>query len=408
MTNKTKFVVGEVVSKENCNYTLTKLLSRRTVGGNLVREYEFVCSVCSEDKELFGETTFKTYVEGLSKINSYSCGCAKNYKYTSEQQAIRVKRILPENKSLLTTLGVSHKSDVEILCLDCGDIRRLPLNSILTGKGVHCLRCEYKQKEFDVDLEWKSIKKDSDDKGYTHLCIITNSHRVRDFKFSFKCTYGHKNYTTVEKYRAKGLFCNRCDVKSKRRSPEGFVEEFKEECNERGVKYIGCANPKTIYDKHFWMCYCGSENSTSFDNFIRGRGCKYCSHTHKKHTSGLFYITFWKNNSSRFIKFGITSRRIKNRVDELCKHNKKCKLYKVLYFKFEIGFESATMSEDFLKVFIKNDRVSSTIFPQGYTEASERISQESIEDVLGYYCALNGVPKPLVIEYQTNKIKENR
>ena len=59
------------------------------IKGKIVK-YTVECSLCSEDKELFPETF--SVVKGSLAAGSVPCGCATNYRWSKEQNIIRIKR----------------------------------------------------------------------------------------------------------------------------------------------------------------------------------------------------------------------------------------------------------------------------------------------------------------------------
>lgn len=69
--------------------TITVLGWTRLAGTR--RKYLIKCSVCSEDKELFGDGTFETSKESIDK-GYKPCGCGHAYRFSEEQYKILIQR----------------------------------------------------------------------------------------------------------------------------------------------------------------------------------------------------------------------------------------------------------------------------------------------------------------------------
>ena len=112
------------------------------IGKGNKRRFTVECSICSRDQILFPSGTFKSSKSNI--VRGYApCGCSKNHQWSQGQYAIRLKRLLSQEKGIF--LGWSegkykgHKTKFKWECV-AGHQNQTESNAFLSA-GTRCMTC---------------------------------------------------------------------------------------------------------------------------------------------------------------------------------------------------------------------------------------------------------------------------
>lgn len=110
--------------------------------------YTVECSVCSQDKELFGDGRFKSN-KGNLVAGSLPCGCGKKHNWSNAQYITRVERQCSKMNytfvGLITDVYTTGRGMlVDAICGECGN-RWSTTNVERFISGTGCPRCGYKE-----------------------------------------------------------------------------------------------------------------------------------------------------------------------------------------------------------------------------------------------------------------------
>jgi len=144
MNKATNELIGHVYGQHR-QLTVTGIGPARCAG--YVRIVKVHCSICANDPELHGDAIFNTTASAVVK-NFLPCACRSFYRWTKEQNVIRVRRKCNEIDSEL--LSVSYGSDaratrIHMKCNKDGHVWDSSLYSLLSDKtGCHiCQRRDH-------------------------------------------------------------------------------------------------------------------------------------------------------------------------------------------------------------------------------------------------------------------------
>lgn len=385
-----KYSIGEVILK---NKTCYRVVAARQEGVKF--KYEVYCLKCGQDSELFGEATFETFGETLKDPNKYICGCGKYKKWTPYQYQIKVNRKLPDNFKRvsfenITTNKLRTKDYVKLSCT-CGSTRMIKLNDLLTKNAV-CVKCTTKMRPLLKEEELQTILRVVP-KSLIGVRWDVFTGKVKTSYFKYSCSLcGDSTRRNIDYFRSTNtVSCrNGCENRHRKRSPEIFDKEVKSFCKERGVKFLTWeGTPNTIYSKFFWECFCGYRNKTSFDNFSRGKGCRFCKTKIRGYNGiGYLYLSEWDSTFGTLCKIGITKQtRPLNRVMDYKKNSFVLRNTNFKIYQFK-DYTVASGIEGYIKSRYCTDSIPNHLFREGSTETITKVSFAQIQEVLEYYMTL--------------------
>lgn len=221
--------------------------------------YLVKCSVCSQDPELFGDAVFEQLKSDIIR-NKIPCGCAKSHRYTNEQYRILINRVSNGRYKIISNDAIEH-TDQKIRLKCCVD-----------------------------EYEWETS---------THSLIG---------------------------YMKSG--CKLCGIRdnANRDRCSDYMSKIHDRCKESNLKFISIEGGeyKNKRSRIVLSCVCGYKWDVAYENFINAKnGCPACADTgYNKSKPGCFYITIWKHEENKFIKYGICanfdSRLRQHRSSKLC------------------------------------------------------------------------------------------
>lgn len=194
---------GSIFGEKSQLKVLGWVEKKRDSYGKYKKIYLLECSICKQDKQLFGDAVFKASKSNLT-AGRCPCGCAVKPVWTPEQWAIRVSRKLDPGHKLVSLIETEKGAfgKVEILCEKYGTWDTASANNIMNGQG--CRLCAnaargLRLKEANSYTEEQFTEKFYIVGGYSRDIIFT---RVSKNYWSYTC-----NVCGVScKTHAKGLY----------------------------------------------------------------------------------------------------------------------------------------------------------------------------------------------------------
>lgn len=382
-----RFNVGDLILKEVSTYLILEKFKEYKPTYSIIK-YKIECSSCTEAGY---DRSFVTTRKVLLNPKSYSCPCSKSFEgYTIEDYRNKVRKLYSNLTLTFYSEQVNQHSCLSVFCKDCEESYKTNLNILLSDR-FKC-NCTLLNKPYNIDKEISVIKACCVDTGYKLIKYNSTTGKVKYDYFLYHCNKGHSNYNTITNFRDRGskLYCRLCNT-HKRRTKLEAQEELLTYVSEQGYKFLKWENSKdnfTIYDKFLWKCWCGYENSTSFDNFLRGRGCKSCSGKIKNYQgTGYLYLAEWLTTKGKVIKVGITKVRDPvRRVKEFKKNDICLKLCRYEIIPWENYWDIKCL-ESYVKgvfnEFITESKNSYSCY--GHTEVITCVPFEIIRDTIKYY-----------------------
>lgn len=166
-------------------------------------EYLVLCSVCSEDPELFVDGIFRTRLSHL-RNGSIPCGCSGSVKWTEHQTKVRLSRQCTAKG--YTCLRVSEKwqNDKTIVSLSCGAHEwETKIGQFVRGRG-NCPKCS--------SIKFGESMRKSDQEIASKFMSTGGFAEGTEFRRSSRKSNANKSYWDVicpicstDQYAQKGL-----------------------------------------------------------------------------------------------------------------------------------------------------------------------------------------------------------
>ena len=342
--------IGSEFEVVNCG--LLTVVGKLSPVKDRAQKYSVSCSICSLDKELFPDN-FNSTKESLKK-GRRCCGCSPSYRYTEEQQKLRVTRLcISKNQNFHGFIGEWKHSQTK-LSMSCNVCKyewgTVNVNSFLS-KQVGCPKCgdvrskagSLKTTEYSIK-EFRSSGKFHEDDTFTRNMVK-------------KCTrgwYGYWDFTchkcSFDEYVTAGL-CSGVWTSSRGGLRQGNLPcrcsehyrydqsqrelQLKLLCNNEGIKFEGWVLPEGYVNSHSefnWVCKQGHKRIATVNGFTGGSRCRACALEGsfnlikgKESETDICYLLRFEclNTGEVFVKIGRAfPHRYKSRVKELSKYYK--------------------------------------------------------------------------------------
>jgi hypothetical protein len=257
------------------------------------RWYTCVCSLCSQDKELWPYGSIQITHKNLLK-GRIPCGCSKTPRWTSSQYEVKVKRKCSELGYIFQGWFGEYKGSRTYLDLE---------NPITGNRWNTCIVSSLLSGAEDPLLKGSKItnKKTLPDEYHVPQFLETSAfldgtvfHNLGKGKWSYICPT-----CSYDEYVKAGLCCGvfystysnlksgkkacRC-AKGYQFSEEQQEYKIKKICELEGVRFLGWDGEYTGTKSNFkWICNNKHENSTAVRHFLlENTRCKRCSEISRK------------------------------------------------------------------------------------------------------------------------------
>lgn len=131
-------VISRMLTLRNSNYTLISHQAHK----NKARYIRFLCRVCKEDNELFGDGSFKVSASELES-GAVACGCSTRYNWSKEQYFILCSRKAVDNGYKFIQFEapwLKTSTKVSMVCKLHGQWSSGSINNLL-NKSYGCPTC---------------------------------------------------------------------------------------------------------------------------------------------------------------------------------------------------------------------------------------------------------------------------
>jgi len=157
---------------------------------NSTKYYIVSCSICSEDRELFGDSNFLSSL-GHLKAGKHPCGCSTVPKWNLDQQQVRLSRALSKMDYELVSASEPYKDQTTKLVVSCKLHGSWNSNYAAIIQGRTCRKCaDVRNSDNRVNNNNKMIESFLSTGSYHPDTIFYRSDR--------KTSQGAKNYWWVE------------------------------------------------------------------------------------------------------------------------------------------------------------------------------------------------------------------
>lgn len=274
------------------------------------KKYGLVCSLCSEDKELYPKN-FEMVKSNLVK-GSIPCGCSKKPVYTQEQARVILTRLCVTKGYEFVGFPDGYKntrSRFEYKCSEHGTVSSVYKDFVINDTG--CPSCAKNKKITKQEMEEK-LKNLCTSSGYEFVGFPDGYVNTKS-KFEYICPY-HGNIVVECNSFICGHRCKFCGVdnSSKKLINKSYDETIKSLCESYGYEFVGFPDGyKNAYSKFEFICKEHGNHITTYKSFVNhNTKCPGCSKSgYDPSKSGYFYIFKYKIVGLPLIyKFGITNR----------------------------------------------------------------------------------------------------
>jgi len=341
--------------------------------------YEFSCSICSLDLELWGSTKITSTKDNIIQ-GSIPCGCTTR-KWNLQQKDTLVKRSCEENN--LTFLGYVGgelvDSNTKVIFEDTftgiydDTVKVLYLLQGHTGRKLGGLKIKNHHTLSGSDVltrlkdiidipEGVIIERDNNPRIVKYICPVCTQDDLPTNVF-----------TTSINSLSKGVIPCRCN--------KSYVNNYKDK-QHLAEKYVNVLsgyilNKETLKDNDFhktrvlWLCKYGHKNDSSLSNLRGGSSCTSCRPKgFNKNRPAYFYIVRWYGFGESFLKYGITTRKVITRVKE--QSSLSCLDYEILYEYYNpCGILVSNLEKEIKRLYKSQGVCPKRWLPSGYTETVE-------------------------------------
>lgn len=387
LTKTQKEFIGSQFQINNCG-TLTVIDIVRDADGNPEKigsnvYFHVMCSICNEDKELF-PLPFKSTKSNLTSGNNI-CGCGKRFKWSEEQNKIRIKRKCSGYNYIFHGWFGDYLGNRTYLDLENPKTGNrwvtCRMDSFLNGVGdpiegkdkiseAITLPDEYHINEFhraglsDKFEFWRSDKLDSN--GYKpywyYTCPLCSTD---EYVQNDLCSGVFEANSTDLKSGSKSCRCS----KHFRWNKEQREFKLKLLCNDEGGKFCNWENTyKNSKSRFKWLCRKEHDCMSSVNDFLSGYRCSECaSYGFNPSLPASLYVVLWYGDVGKYLKFGITNREVITRIKEQQRETSSLN-YKILYkFHHNNGYIIEQLEKDIKRGFDTGSCIKEWL-PDGYTE----------------------------------------
>ena len=356
--------------------------------------YELSCSVCSLDPEMFPKGSITSLAESVRNKRTV-CGCSVKYKCSENQYVTKINRRCDELGYLFNGFAEAFRGCDTLLDLynpeTCNRWVTTSIQSfILIGTKD--------------PSEWESRR------GQT--CIKPDQHFVNNFnktgvfldgtefwrvgskRWAYSCPSCSKDeyvreglcsgiFESSAGHLSSGKLSCRCGKNSYRWNTRQREYQVKEKLSGIKASFVGWESSdgyKNTRSKVIWICENSHENTQTFCNFIRRRGCRKCARNgFNPSLPAKLYLVKWKGENKSYLKFGITNNSVNERVV-----NQKAvsSLVPEILYTFEHTDGSRVDAcEKEIKSVLDSGVCPKELLPRGYTETTY-CTQENLDKLL--------------------------
>lgn len=136
---------------------------------NSSKVYQCHCSVCSGDKELFGDAVFKSTKRSLV-TGSLPCGCSKQTRWSADQYRVLISRKASGKYSAVVPDDAKNYTKVSCTCnaVGCGRTWEASITNLLSV-GTGCKKCAYKTRTIPESTAIERVLKICSEKNFRFL-----------------------------------------------------------------------------------------------------------------------------------------------------------------------------------------------------------------------------------------------
>ncbi|AFN39413.1 endonuclease [Aeromonas phage CC2] len=168
--------------------------------------FEYTCSICSEDKELYPHP-FSTTKYNLENGN-FNCGCSKKKHLTKEQHEILIKRRCEKSGYKFIEFSDYELNDMRSVVFECkhhGTQKSFYVNFV--NKETGCPSCSKNKRKTLKEIS-SHIKSLCDDSGYEFLGF-PEGYKNQKSRFEYICPDHGINSSTANNF-INGYRCSGC------------------------------------------------------------------------------------------------------------------------------------------------------------------------------------------------------
>lgn len=339
--------------------------SSTSSSGNKI--YQVDCNICSQDKELFGTTTFKCSKRNFLK-GMLSCGCTGYTKYTYEQYILRVTRVLSYVGFCFCYLKDTGRKKstwrVGISCKETGVEWEVSLGFVLDKSTVLKRPDQRGTTSMGEDFYNQFVPEgDHITKTGDNLWVYTCGTCIGDHSSSL----GLRNNFNIRRGELmSGKKPCRCGTRHKYFDWEKILllKDYFSQVEDEFIRF----KDRKVY----WSCHYGHYNYRGYYQFGSNKKCNSCSGT-----TGLdynkectIYLVRWYINGKVGYKFGLTTE--KNIHSRFKSTKSKCGgEYEVLLSRLlQTGYMCLSLEKEIKDLVVQFDGKPFTkeVMPDGYTE----------------------------------------
>lgn len=331
-------------------------------------QYEIVCSVCSEDQELWGEILAPS--TSILKCTS-PCGCTRTPRWTESQNIIRIKRYL-------SALGYSYegwaekykgkRTKVKIFNPETGNLwETTTIENLLLGVR-------------DPNLSGKgSIAFKVNQFPYTENFTIKPTVSGKKYFWDIYCNLCDISFELYQSQAKRGVVS--CNCAHNKVTSKDQESKLASKLESSGFKLVGSFTYNTSRSPVTWVCEEGHKNTTKYYNIMNGKGCSTCAKGgYSKQKLGRFYIVRWEGYGESYLKFGITNREVLQRISEQDTASAHLD-YTILHEFYHEDGNVAADCEKYLMSVMETEVCTKQLLPDGYTETCHD-TQQNIDLIL--------------------------
>ena len=363
--------------------------------------YELSCSVCSLDPEMFPKGSITSLAESVRNKRTV-CGCSVKYKCSENQYVTKINRRCVE-------LGYSFEGFAEEFK---GCYTLLKLHNILTGN-----RWETTSIQSFLLLGTKDPSEWESRRGQT--CIKPDQHFVDNFnktgvyfpgtefwrvgskRWAYSCPSCSKDeyvkeglcsgvFVSLAGHLSNGQLSCRCSAGKYRWNTKQREYQIDKRLRGSSAEFVGWEDSdgyKNSKSKLVWICKNNHENTQTFYNFIKRRGCRKCARNgFNPSLPAKLYLVKWECENKSYLKFGITN----NSVNERVVNQKAVSplVPEILYtFKHKDGSKVDACEKE-VKSVLDSGVCPKELLPRGYTETVHD-TQENLNKILEIISTFN-------------------
>ena len=299
------------------------------------RKFITVCSICSEDVELFPYGSLVT-TKGRLDEGKMPCNCTKIGKWSEDQLLVLLKRILKNKGYDFLGYAEDYKgkntkirlySPKYQVCWDYSKIVHFinePYKDWLSFPCKNTMGKDYS----DKIKEYKSIQM-----FYTNYELVPLNwmylNMSNHMKYRWNCSLCGEYGFIFDSQLQKGEIPCSCNENRIAKTPEEKLNNCLQRCEDENLTFLTKQPIQNIYQNISWLCSKGHKNFSTYNNFTSHKsGCYWCVkgnnrkgyYPERKNDTDYLYVIKLSNDSEEFIKVG-RSFNVKNRLYAYKKYN---------------------------------------------------------------------------------------